>query len=74
MGEMGSQTLGLRPDIPTYAKALTSGYMPISAVMVNDHVFNAIAPKTAEVGVFGHGYTYSGHPVRGGRAGNPEHL
>ena len=63
-GEMwGSHTLGLRPDILTCAKALTSGYMPISAVMVNDHVFNAIAPKTAEVGVFGHGYTYSGHPV-----------
>ena len=31
--------------------------------MVNDRVFDAIAPKTAEVGVFGHGYTYSGHPV-----------
>ena len=63
-GEMwGSHTLGLRPDILTCAKALTSGYMPISAVMVNDHVFNAIAPKTAGVGVFGHGYTYSGHPV-----------
>jgi len=63
-GEMwGSQTLGLEPDILTCAKALTSGYLPISAVMVNDRVFDAIAPKTAEVGVFGHGFTYSGHPV-----------
>jgi len=63
-GEMwGSQTLGLKPDILTCAKALTSGYLPISAVMVNDRVFDAIAPKTAEVGVFGHGFTYSGHPV-----------
>ena len=63
-GEMwGSQTLGLEPDILTCAKALTSGYLPISAVMVNYRVFDAIAPKTAEVGVFGHGFTYSGHPV-----------
>ena len=63
-GEMwGSQTLGLKPDILTCAKALTAGYLPISAVMVNDRVFDAIAPKTAEVGVFGHGFTYSGHPV-----------
>ncbi|MGB1710906.1 MAG: aspartate aminotransferase family protein [Candidatus Puniceispirillaceae bacterium] len=63
-GEMwGSQTLGLMPDILTCAKALTSGYMPISAVMVNERVFDALAPKTAELGSFGHGYTYSGHPV-----------
>ena len=63
-GEMwGSQTLGLMPDILTCAKALTSGYMPISAVMVNKRVFDALAPKTAELGSFGHGYTYSGHPV-----------
>ena len=63
-GEMwGSQTLGLMPDILTCAKALTSGYMPISAVMANERVFDALAPKTAELGSFGHGYTYSGHPV-----------
>ncbi|MEE2995518.1 MAG: aspartate aminotransferase family protein [Pseudomonadota bacterium] len=63
-GEMwGSETLGLRPDILTCAKALTSGYLPISAVMINERVFDAIAPKTEETGVFGHGYTYSGHPV-----------
>ena len=59
----GSQSLGLTPDILTCAKALTSGYLPISAVMVNERVFDALAPKTAELGVFGHGYTYSGHPV-----------
>ena len=63
-GEMwGCQSLGLTPDILTCAKALTSGYLPISAVMVNERVFDALAPKTAELGVFGHGYTYSGHPV-----------
>ena len=63
-GEMwGSQTFGLAPDILTCAKALTSGYLPIAAVMVNADVFDAIAPKTGELGSFGHGYTYSGHPV-----------
>ena len=63
-GEMwGSQAFGLKPDILTCAKALTSGYLPISAVMVNDRVFDVIAPKTDEIGTFGHGYTYSGHPV-----------
>ncbi len=59
----GSQTLGLNPDILTCAKALTSGYLPISALMVNDRVFDSIAPETDNMGVFGHGYTYSGHPV-----------
>ena len=63
-GEMwGSQTLGLRPDILTCAKALTSGYLPISAVIINNRVFDTIAPRTSEIGIFGHGYTYSGHPV-----------
>ena len=63
-GEMwGSQAFGLKPDILTCAKALTSGYLPISAVMVNDRVFDVIEPKTDEIGTFGHGYTYSGHPV-----------
>jgi 4-aminobutyrate---pyruvate transaminase len=63
-GEMwGSQTFGITPDILTCAKALTSGYIPIAAVMINRHVFDAIAPQTAEIGTFGHGFTYSGHPV-----------
>ena len=59
----GSQTLGLRPDILTCAKALSSGYLPISAVIINNRVFDTIAPRTSEIGIFGHGYTYSGHPV-----------
>ena len=63
-GEMwGSQTYGITPDILTCAKALTSGYIPIAAVMVNRRVFDAIAPQTEEIGTFGHGFTYSGHPV-----------
>jgi 4-aminobutyrate--pyruvate transaminase len=59
----GSTTFGMRPDILTCAKALSSGYVPISAVMVNDKVHAAIAANSGKIGTFGHGYTYSGHPV-----------
>lgn len=63
-GEMwGSLTYGLEPDILICAKALTSAYLPIAAVMINRRVFEAIAPQTEEIGTFGHGFTYSGHPV-----------
>ena len=63
-GEMwGSQTFGITPDILTCAKALTSGYIPIAAVMMNNRIYDAIAPQTAQIGTFGHGFTYSGHPV-----------
>jgi 4-aminobutyrate---pyruvate transaminase len=59
----GSQTFNIEPDILTCAKALSSSYLPISAVMVNDRVFQAIAKESNEIGTFGHGFTYSGHPV-----------
>ena len=59
----GTQTMGLTPDILTCAKALSSSYLPISAVMVNDRVFQALASESHKIGTFGHGYTYSGHPV-----------
>jgi len=59
----GSTTFGIQPDILTCAKALSSGYVPISAVMVNDKVHSAIATHSGKLGSFGHGYTYSGHPV-----------
>ena len=59
----GSQTFDLQPDILTCAKALSSSYLPISAVMVNDRVFEALSSESHKLGTFGHGYTYSGHPV-----------
>ncbi|MDT7952580.1 MAG: aspartate aminotransferase family protein [Acetobacteraceae bacterium] len=59
----GTQTFGLEPDIITCAKALSSAYLPISAVMVNDKVFSALADESHKIGTFGHGFTYSGHPV-----------
>ncbi len=59
----GSQTFGLEPDIMTLAKQLSGAYMPISAVMVSDAIYQAIADNSAKLGNFGHGYTYSAHPV-----------
>ena len=59
----GSQTLNIEPDILTCAKALSASFMPISAVMVNERVFQGLAEESHVIGTFGHGYTYSGHPV-----------
>ena len=55
-----SQTMDLQPDMMAMAKGLTSGYVPMSAVMVGDRVANRFI---ADGGEFYHGFTYSGHPV-----------
>ncbi|KOV74870.1 class III aminotransferase [Streptomyces sp. AS58] len=63
-GSMFATTeFGLSPDMITLAKGLSSAYLPISAVMVSDRVVEAIANGSNAVGAFGHGFTYSGHPV-----------
>jgi len=63
-GQMfGSQTFGIRPDILTCAKMLTSGYQPMSAMMVTPTIYEALVRQSEKLGVFGHGFTYSGHPV-----------
>lgn len=54
----GSETLGIRPDIMTIAKGLSSGYQPIGGSVVSDDVAAVIGESD-----FNHGYTYSGHPV-----------
>jgi 4-aminobutyrate--pyruvate transaminase len=59
----GSQTFGIEPDIVTCAKALSASFLPISAVLVNERVFAGIAEESHTIGTFGHGFTYSGHPV-----------
>lgn len=59
----GSQTYGLKPDMMTMAKALSSAYMPISALMVSDEIFADMVNQSEKLGIFGHGYTYGGHPV-----------
>ncbi|TPM98472.1 aspartate aminotransferase family protein [Mesorhizobium sp. B2-1-5] len=50
------------PDLMTTAKGLTSGYVPMGAVFMTDHVYNTIADGAGKTAV-GHGYTYSAHPV-----------
>ena len=59
----GYETFSMKPSSITIAKALSSGYIPISAVIVPEEIFEPIKKASNEVGVFGHGYTYSGHPV-----------
>ncbi|RFC68051.1 MULTISPECIES: aspartate aminotransferase family protein [Mesorhizobium] len=55
-----AETFGVEPDTITTAKALTSGYLPLSALLVGDRIASTFIEKGGE---FYHGYTYSGHPV-----------
>ncbi|WP_338415182.1 aspartate aminotransferase family protein [uncultured Sphaerotilus sp.] len=56
----GCETMGTKPDLMTFAKGVTSGYIPLGGVMVGDRVAKALIEQGGE---FEHGYTYSGHPV-----------
>ncbi len=56
----GCETMGFRPDLMTFAKGVTSGYIPLGGVMVGDRVAKVLIEQGGE---FEHGYTYSGHPV-----------
>lgn len=63
-GEMfGSTLFAMEPDLITVAKGLTSAYVPLSASIVSEKIFEVMAEGTARVGSFSHGYTYSGHPI-----------
>ena len=55
-----SEYYGLKPDLMALAKGITSGYLPLSAVMIGDRVADTLISKGGE---FYHGFTYSGHPV-----------
>jgi 4-aminobutyrate--pyruvate transaminase len=59
----GAQTFGMKPTTLTAAKALSSAYQPISAVIVPEFLYEPMVDVSGEVGLFGHGFTYSGHPV-----------
>lgn len=59
----GSETFNMKPDMMTLAKQMSSGYLPISALMVSDTLYQTVKERSAELGVFGHGLTYGGHPV-----------
>jgi len=59
----GSQTCGMQPDIITCAKGLSAAMLPISAVLINQRVFDVMASESDRIGAFVHGFTYAGHPV-----------
>lgn len=59
----GSPVMGMKPDTISVAKAVTSAYMPLSAVMIPEKMYQAMLDESRKIGTFGHGTTYSGHPV-----------
>jgi L-2,4-diaminobutyrate transaminase len=64
LGSMfGSQALGIQPDLITIAKGVTSAYFPLSGVYVSEKVWRTIVDGGEDYGVFGHGYTYTSHPI-----------
>ena len=59
----GTQVYDLQPDLLTVAKMMTSAYVPMSALYVSEAIYQTVADASATIGTFGHGYTYSGHPL-----------
>lgn len=59
----GSETCGMRPDIVSLAKGLTSAYFPMSASIISNRMWEVFEGASEEMGVVMHGFTYSGHPV-----------
>ncbi len=63
-GDMfATQTYNLKPDMMTMAKQLSAAYLPIGAVMMNEKIHEVLVEGSRKYGVFGTGFTYSGHPV-----------
>lgn len=64
LGSMsGAEHYGIRPDIMTIAKGLTSAYAPLSGSVFSDEVWKVLEQGTDELGPIGHGWTYSAHPI-----------
>lgn len=59
----GCQTYDIQPDMVTCAKQLSSGYLPISALMISDKIYDVLKEQSKKHGALGMGYTYGGHPV-----------
>jgi 4-aminobutyrate---pyruvate transaminase len=59
----GTETFGLKPDLMSCAKQLSSAYLPISALMISDKIYQGLVTESEKLGLFGHGSTYGGHPV-----------
>ncbi len=59
----GCYEFGIEPDLMSLAKGLTNGYIPMSASVIGDKVWEVLSSTSADIGAFGHGFTYSAHPV-----------
>jgi 4-aminobutyrate--pyruvate transaminase len=59
----GTTTYDLQPDMITLSKQISSSYQPISALLINENVYQPLADESAKIGTFGHGVTAAGHPV-----------
>ncbi len=59
----GCEKLGFKPQAISIAKALSSAYLPIGAVMIPEVMYEALLVESRKIGTFGHGFTYGGHPV-----------
>ena len=59
----GAQTMGINPTTMSVAKALSSAYQPISAVLIPEFMYEPFIEASSKAGIFGHGFTYTGHPV-----------
>ncbi|NIP13434.1 MAG: aminotransferase class III-fold pyridoxal phosphate-dependent enzyme [Pseudomonadales bacterium] len=59
----GAETFGIEPTTMSVAKAVSSAYLPLSAVVIPDFMYEPLVEQSADVGTFGHGFTYTGHPV-----------
>jgi 4-aminobutyrate--pyruvate transaminase len=59
----GTETFSLQPDMMTLSKQISSSYQPISALLINERVYQPLADESAKIGTFGHGVTAAGHPV-----------
>jgi len=59
----GCEKLGFRPQSISIAKMLSSAYLPIAGVMIQEDLYQALLSESKKIGVFGHGFTYGGHPV-----------
>ena len=71
----GCQTYGIQPDMITTSKALSSGYLPISALMISEAIYQGMVTESEKIGVFGHGFhLFRTSGRRRGRAGGAEHL
>jgi L-2,4-diaminobutyrate transaminase len=59
----GSEHYGLKADILSFAKGLTSAYFPLSATVISERIWRVLCDASQTVGTFMHGFTYTGHPV-----------